>query len=182
MLKLFGSKTPKVWLDYAHFLHYDLEAPERARALLPRAMQRLEKHEHLTLMTEFASIEFQSPSGNPERGRTIFEGILDQWPKRADLWGRLLDLENSYFRAERAKGKDGEADPTVIRDLFERRTRAKGLKPRVAMKWYERWGKWEEEHGDAKSKEKVRAKAKEWVAEAEKRKAEREAEAEADDE
>lgn len=28
-----------------------------------------------------------------ERGRTIFEGIMANYPKRADLWSIFLDME-----------------------------------------------------------------------------------------
>ncbi len=174
MVKKFGARSPQVWTNYAHFLHHSLAVPDRARALLPRAVQVLDKHAHLPLMTRFAALEFRSPSGNPERGRTIFEGLLDTWPKKFDLWNQLLDLEVSVFAAERTKGGDGEADPTVVRDVFERGTKVKGLKARRAKAWFQRWAKWEEENGDAKSRERVSAKAKEWAAEAELKKQERE--------
>jgi rRNA biogenesis protein RRP5 len=31
--------------------------------------------------------------GDPERGRTIFEGIVDSYPKRLDLWRVYIDKE-----------------------------------------------------------------------------------------
>jgi hypothetical protein len=31
--------------------------------------------------------------GEPERGRTIFEGIIDSHPKRLDLWSVYIDME-----------------------------------------------------------------------------------------
>lgn len=31
--------------------------------------------------------------GEPERGRTIFEGIISNYPKRVDLWNVYLDQE-----------------------------------------------------------------------------------------
>jgi rRNA biogenesis protein RRP5 len=45
------------------------------------------------------------------------------------------------------------------------------LKAEKAKKWFQRWAKWEEANGDAKSKEKVMAKAQQWAREAEARKA-----------
>lgn len=31
--------------------------------------------------------------GEPERGRTIFEGVVDSYPKRLDLWWIYIDQE-----------------------------------------------------------------------------------------
>lgn len=51
----------------------------------------------------------------------------------------------------------------VVRDLFDRGSKVKGLKPRQAKAWFRRWAKWEEERGDAKSRERVSARAVEWA-------------------
>lgn len=168
-IKKFGAKSPQVWINYATFLHNTVKDPERARALIHRATQRLPNHAHLPLMTKFAGLEFRSASGNPEHGRTVFEGILSAYPKKFDLWNQLLDLEISTYSAAK-KSEDGTADPTHVREVFERGTKTKGLKPLKAKKWFQRWAKWEEEYGDAKSKQKVMAKATEWTREAEARK------------
>ncbi|EHA53010.1 hypothetical protein MCOR27_006576 [Pyricularia oryzae] len=160
MVKKFGSKSPKVWLNYAHFLYTSAKSPDRGRALLPRAMKSLGSHAHLELASKFAGLEFRCPGGDPERGRTVFEGLLSTYPKRLDLRGQLLDLEVA-----------AGSDKAVVRDVFERGTKAKGLKPKQAKKWFQRWAKWEEANGDAKSREKVSAKAQEWARLAEARKA-----------
>ncbi|ROV95031.1 hypothetical protein VPNG_09463 [Cytospora leucostoma] len=169
MLKKFGAKSPQVWINYGHFLHNTVEDAERARALLPRATQQLPAHTHVPLMTKFAGLEFRSVSGDPERGRTMFEGLLSAYPKKFDLWNQLLDLEILTYNAAKKSG-DGKADATAVRQVLERGTKIKGLKAVRAKKWFQRWAKWEEENGDAKSREKVTAKAKEWAREAEARK------------
>lgn len=145
------SQSPTVWYNYAHFLHYTVSAPDRARLLLPRAVQALPSYTHLNLTIKFAALEFHSPNGSPERGRTMFEGLLSTFPKRLDLWNQLLDLEMQ------------QADHDIIRALFERVVKTKGLKPKGAKAWFKRWSAWEESNGDAKSQEKVKAKAEEWV-------------------
>lgn len=150
MIKKF-SQSPDVWYNYAHFLHQTLLAPDRARALLPRATQSLPKHTHLALTIKFAALEFHSTSGSPERGRTMFEGLLATFPKRLDLWNQLLDLEVQ------------QGDHDIVRAVFERVIKTKGLKPKGAKAWFKRWSEWEEKNGDTKSKAKVRAKAEEWV-------------------
>ncbi|KJZ74775.1 hypothetical protein HIM_05892 [Hirsutella minnesotensis 3608] len=155
MLKKFGAKSPNVWTNYAHFLHVTLNEPARARSLLPRATQQLDKRHHQSIIGRFAALEFRSPNGEAERGRTMFEGLLATWPKKGDLWNQLLDLETSAAGAE--------VDPTAVRDVFERRLRVKGLKPQQAEKWFRRWAAWEEKL-DPKGKDKVMAKAQEWAA------------------
>lgn len=173
MLKKFGPQSPQVWNNYAHFLHNTAEEPERARALLPRATQALPQHTHVALMTKFAALEFRSASGDPERGRTMFEGLLSAYPKKFDLWNQLLDLEISTHAAakkESVGGKQDKADGAAVREVFERGLKTKGLKPHRAKSWFQRWARWEEEHGDTKSRERVSAKAKEWARDAEARK------------
>ncbi|KAI0014056.1 nucleic acid-binding protein [Xylariaceae sp. FL0662B] len=152
LVKKFGAISPDVWYNYAHWLHAVQNQPERARALLSRATQALPNHARLPLMTKFAALEFNSPHKNPELGRTMFESLLSTFPKRFDLWHQLLDHEDV-----------AGADKTVVRDVFERATKVKGLKARAAKKWFKRWADWEEANGDAKSRERVSAKAAEWV-------------------
>jgi len=128
-----------------------MSAPDRARALLPRATQSLPSHTHLNLTVKFAALEFHSPNGSPERGRTMFEGLLSAFPKRIDLWNQLLDLEIQ------------QGDEHIIRVFFERGIKIKGLRPKAAKAWFKRWKEWEEKCGDSKSQKKVQAKAEEWV-------------------
>jgi len=42
-------------------------------------------------IVKFAQLEFKL--GDAERGRTIFEGIMDSYPKRLDLWFVYVDME-----------------------------------------------------------------------------------------
>ncbi|KAM7202265.1 hypothetical protein V8F20_004432 [Naviculisporaceae sp. PSN 640] len=155
MIKKFGSKSVDVWANYAQFLHTTAQDPDGARALLKRATQTLgaEKHLYLTLVPKFAALEFRSPNGDRDQGRTLFESLLATYPKRFDLWNQLMDLETSV----------GKADPVVVRDLFERGSKVKGLKPKQAQTWFRRWAQWEEKNGDGKSRAKVSAKAQEWA-------------------
>lgn len=153
MLKKFGAKAPSVWTNYAHFLHVTQGEPAQARALLPRATQQLPNHLGQTIISRFAALEFRSPHGEPEVGRTMFEGLLAAYPKKGDLWSQLLDLE---------AGISGD-NATAVRDVFERRTRVKGLKPQQAEKWFRRWAEWEEKREGTKGKDRIMAKAQEWA-------------------
>lgn len=146
-------------------MHTTANQPERARALCKRATQILcnpanvhtnPTQVYLALLPKFAALEFRSPNGDREQGRTLFEQLLATYPRKFDLWNQLADLETSSFR-------DGTDDAGVVRDLFERGSKVKGLKPRQAKAWFRRWAKWEEDKGDAKSRERVSAKALEWA-------------------
>ena len=146
------GKSPDLYLNYAKFLMTTLGAADRARALLPRAMQSLPPHTHLALTSKFAQLEFTSANGDPERGRTLFETLLAQWPKRLDLCNVLLDLEIK------------QGDREVVRRLFERVTgTGSALKPRKARFFFKKWLDYEEKEGDARSQERVKALAAEYV-------------------
>ena len=146
------SQSPDLYINYATFLMTTMAAADRGRALLPRAMQALPQHTHLALTSKFAQLEFNSPNGDPERGRTIFETLLSQWPKRLDLWNVLLDLEIK------------QGDQAVIRRLFERvTTSGPHMKPRKAKFFFKKWLEYESKAGDGKSQERVKALAAEYV-------------------
>ena len=146
------GQSPDLYINYATFLMTTTAASDRARALLPRAMQALPQHSHLSLTSKFAQLEFNSPNGEPERGRTIFETLLSQWPKRLDLWNVLLDLEIK------------QGDQAVIRRAFERvTTSGLNMKPRKAKFFFKKWLDYENKAGDDKNQERVKALATEYV-------------------
>jgi rRNA biogenesis protein RRP5 len=43
------------------------------------------------MISIFGQLEFKN--GSPERGRTIFEGIVANYPKRVDQWSIYIDME-----------------------------------------------------------------------------------------
>lgn len=80
---------------------------EESRKLLSRALQSLEKRKRTSLSSEvlqssnyktdlktisrFAQLEYKL--GEAERGKTLFEGIIDSHPKRWDMWSVYMDME-----------------------------------------------------------------------------------------
>lgn len=108
------SQSSKVWTIYGEY-HFNRGDAEAARALLPRSLKSLPKRKRkpscfpslvvevrpLTIVlvsptdvktiTKFAQLEYRL--GDAERGRTIFEGVVDSYPKRLDLWNVYIDLE-----------------------------------------------------------------------------------------
>ncbi len=152
------SQSPALWLNYATFLMTSRGEPDAARALLARATQALPPRQHVDLTAKFAQLEFRSPHGNAERGRTFFEALLAAWPKRLDLWSVLLDLEMSHGGGGRGgrggggggdvggDGGKGEEDQTErVRALFERIIGGRRVKPRKAAWFFKRWIAFEEQ-------------------------------------
>jgi rRNA biogenesis protein RRP5 len=150
------SITPTFWANYANFLMTTLDKPDAARELLKRAIQSLPTHEHRHIITLFGALEFKSPNGDIERGRTTFEGLVETYKKRWDIWDMYLDLELT-------KGKDHvEADKEKARALFERMTK-ESMRPRRAKYVFKRWMKFEEDAGNVKGAKKVQFLAQEYV-------------------
>jgi rRNA biogenesis protein RRP5 len=46
------------------------------------------------LIIKFAQMEYKY--GEAERGRTIFEGIFSNYPKKVDAWSVCIDMELKY--------------------------------------------------------------------------------------
>jgi rRNA biogenesis protein RRP5 len=114
--KKFGQSS-KVWTLFGE--HYLKRGDvEQARKLLPRSLQSLEKRKRkrqlpsssssrpelahsyanprvdrpdLKTISKFAQLEYKL--GEPERGKTLFEGMVDSHPKRWDLWSIYIDME-----------------------------------------------------------------------------------------
>ena len=88
--------------------------------------------------------------GDAERGRSIFEGVLRNFPKRVDLWSVYLDQEVKLGDASRARA------------LFER-TVALTLPPRKMKTMFKKYLEVEKSHGDDEHVEHVKAKAMEFA-------------------
>nr|POF13886.1 rrna biogenesis protein rrp5 [Quercus suber] len=156
--------SPDVWLNYATFLMQNLNEPARARALLSRALQSIPTNGHRLLTANFAALEFHSANGDTERGRTIFENLIAEWPKWSSGWDMWVDLERS--RLSHLDDAGGDEDKTQakeqVRQLFERMSKQK-MKKRRAKFVFKRWLEFEEAAGDEKSAERVKVLAREFV-------------------
>lgn len=58
---------------------------------MTRCTHVLPKHKHIKTIVKFAQLEFRH--GEVERGRTIFESLISDHPKRIDIWNIYLDME-----------------------------------------------------------------------------------------
>lgn len=69
-----------------------MQKQDGVQDFVSRAEKILPKHKHIKFLSQTAILEFKC--GNPERGRSMFENILRQNPKRTDLWSVYLDQVN----------------------------------------------------------------------------------------
>eukprot|EP00928_Gymnodinium_smaydae_P032700 TRINITY_DN23613_c0_g1_i2.p1 TRINITY_DN23613_c0_g1~~TRINITY_DN23613_c0_g1_i2.p1 ORF type:complete len:1812 (-),score=336.46 TRINITY_DN23613_c0_g1_i2:299-5206(-) len=148
-------QSKKVWLAFLTFL-YDRGDLEGGRKTLPKCLAALPRRKHPVVVSKAALLEYHK--GSKERGRSIFEGLLDSYPKRTDLWSVYLDAHIGAYTPPKA----AKADLAEIRGLMERccTMRLKAAKMRF---FFKRWLDFEKKWGDAESQELVRTKAREFV-------------------
>ena len=147
LCKKFGSKNPSAWVSYGNFL-IDGKKNEEAHKILAKALQVLPKRDHVDVVRKFAQLEFQK--GDPEQGRSLFEGLLSDVPKRIDLWNVYIDQE---IKAN---------EKSKVDELFERVIEKK-LTRKQAKFFFAKWLSFEETQGDEKSQDYVKAKAAEYA-------------------
>ncbi|KAL1543005.1 rRNA biogenesis protein rrp5 [Salvia divinorum] len=118
-------------------------------SVVERGLKSLPRHKHIKFITQTAILEFKC--GVPDRGRSLFERMLREYPKRTDLWSVYLDQEIRV----------GDAD--LIRALFERAI-SLSLPPKKMKFLFNRYLQYEKSTGEEQRLESVKAKAMEYVA------------------
>ncbi|XP_026452814.1 rRNA biogenesis protein RRP5-like [Papaver somniferum] len=116
--------------------------------IVKRALLCIPHRKHIKFISQSAILEFKC--GVPDRGRSMFEGMLLEYPKRTDLWSVYLDQEIRL----------GDVD--LIRALFERATSL--CLPARKMKFlFKKYLDYEKSCGDEEKVEYVKVKAMEFV-------------------
>jgi ribosomal protein S1 len=84
-LKL-GRQKPDVWVNYIIFLMDNRKDIDKARKLFDQAGKSptMAPSDRVYLRSRFAHLEFKY--GDVERGKTMFESLLSENPKRMDIW------------------------------------------------------------------------------------------------
>ncbi|KDE07886.1 hypothetical protein MVLG_01797 [Microbotryum lychnidis-dioicae p1A1 Lamole] len=137
------SQSSKVWTMFAQF-YFAQSRCDEARDLLPRSLKSLEKRKHVKTVTKFAQLEFKL--GDPERGRTIFEGVVHTHPRRLDIWLVYIDME---IKLRNVAG---------VRALFDRILATK-LSSKKGKSVFKKWLAFEKDLGDSQGADAVKAKA-----------------------
>ncbi len=136
---------PWVLLGTHYFAKKDLK---EARFTLQRSIQNLDRKHHVSITVKFGLLEFRM--GEVERGKTVFETVLGNFPGRTDLW--------SVYADALVKADEIEA----ARSVFERMI-ALRLQPKKMKFFFKKYLTFEEEHGGQQGVDKVRKKALEYV-------------------
>ncbi|KAH9737713.1 rRNA biogenesis protein RRP5 [Citrus sinensis] len=145
MIKKFKHSC-KVWLRRVQRLLKQQQ--EGVQAVVQRALLSLPRHKHIKFISQTAILEFKN--GVADRGRSMFEGILREYPKRTDLWSIYLDQEIRL----------GDVD--LIRGLFERAI-SLSLPPKKMKFLFKKYLEYEKSVGEEERIEYVKQKAMEYV-------------------
>ncbi|CAL5321864.1 unnamed protein product [Camellia sinensis] len=103
----------KVWLRRIQWLLN--QNRDELQSIVKRAVVCLP----IKFLSQAAILEFKC--GVPDRGRSMFEGMLREYPKRTDLWSIYLDqfLFKKYLEYEKSVGDDEERIESVKRKAME---------------------------------------------------------------
>ncbi|KAL6540426.1 hypothetical protein OROMI_024309 [Orobanche minor] len=118
------------------------------QSVVNRALLSLPRRKHIKFISHTAILEFKC--GVPDRGRSMFEGMLREYPKRTDLWSIYLDQEIRL----------GDVD--LIRALFERAI-SLSLPPKKMKFLFNKYLEYEKSIGDEERVEAVKKAAMDYV-------------------
>ena len=152
MCKKFKSKK-SVWIANFQYLLKG-SRHEEAHALLKRSLQSLPTYKHVEVMSKFAQMEFEL--GSPERGRTIFNALLEKHPKRMDLLFVNIDKEVKNGDVAKARALFDSVVNPVSHGKFK-------FSDKQMKSVFKKWYRMEEDHGDEESQERVKEEARAFV-------------------
>ncbi|TYZ63090.1 hypothetical protein PybrP1_002620 [[Pythium] brassicae (nom. inval.)] len=144
-------KSKQTWLRALQH-HVGLGAFAAAAETLQKSLKSLAAHKHLPVILKYGQLMYEN--GELEKARTIFEGILANYPKRMDLWNVYLDKEIKFG-----------ASAALVRSLFARLL-AMDFSAKKMKFLFKKFLQFEHEHGDDESVEHVKQLAKDFVAQA----------------
>lgn len=148
IFKKFGSENVSVWVSYASNL-LDRQLNDECHETLAKALQALPKRDHIEVVKKFALLEFEK--GEIEQGRSLLEGLINDAPKRIDLWNIYIDKEIKF-------GKD----KSKVENLFER-VITKKINKKQAKFFFNKWVTFENDNNDERGAIRVKSKAAEFV-------------------
>ena len=139
----------KAWINLVEYL-FTTDAAA-ARDAFKRCIKSIPAHKKTRATVKFAQMEFRN--GNPERGATVFDSLIEEAATKTDVWSVYFD---ETIRAH------APANMSAVRDLFERAIslRLKAFKTKF---FFKRWLDFETKFGNDESVQLVKDKAVEYV-------------------
>jgi len=147
MTKRFKTSC-KIWLRRIQFSLKQGQDVVYIKSVVNRALLSLPQSKRIKFLSQTAILEFKC--GVSEEGRSRFELILREYPKRTDLWSVYLDQEIRL------------GDTEIIRALFDRVT-CLGLPPKKMKFLFKKYLRYEKSQGDEERIEHVKQKALEYI-------------------
>ncbi|XP_072042808.1 LOW QUALITY PROTEIN: protein RRP5 homolog [Amphiura filiformis] len=146
MVKRFNFEK-EVWINFGMFLMKHSKQ-DTARKLMQRSFKSLHEKEQVDVIVKFSQMEFKF--GEVERGKTMFENVLSNYPKRTDIWSVYLDMM--------IKSGDIEATRHVFERVIHLTLSAKKMKF-----FFKRYLDFEKKYGTESTVDSVKQKAVEYV-------------------
>lgn len=144
------KEQPEMWIKCGATL-LKMGLKDKSRHIMQRALQSLPPHEHVNLMIRFAHLE--NNHGDKERSQTLFEQILNTYPKRTDVWSSYVD----------SLVKSGDIE--IARKVLDRSVSTQVLQPRKMKVLFKKFINFEEQYGTQEAVQHVRELANEYVKE-----------------
>ena len=141
------GNNPRVWKEYGQLLMQTGKV-EQARKVCENALQKLAERFHVEVLSKFGQFEFKY--GEFERGRTIFETLLSNHPRRTDVWFVYIDTLTKYDTAD------------SVREVCERGTHL-NLSVSKMKAFYKKYLAFEQNHGSREDMERVMENARKFV-------------------
>ncbi|CAH0480758.1 unnamed protein product [Peronospora belbahrii] len=142
--------SKQAWIRSLQYLVGEKQFSDAAETL-QRSLKSLAAHKHLPVILKYGQLLYEQ--AELDKARTIFEGILANYPKRIDLWNVYLDKEIKF------------GDIVLVRALFERLL-AMEFSAKKMKFLFKKFLQFEQEQGDNDCVEHVKHLAKEFVASA----------------
>ncbi|VTZ66720.1 rRNA biogenesis protein RRP5, putative [Plasmodium chabaudi chabaudi] len=163
--------SKKIWTRYLELLHNTLNDEEYAHNILLKSLHALPKRKHLNIIINAARFEYKY--SNIERGKNYFEKLIQEYPKRSDIWFTYLDIHiNSLTKGKKNENDDENKKKKIkkltlnelqfIRNIFERFSSIK-FKTRVMKMIFTKWLLFEKNHGSVNTQKMVQKKAYDYV-------------------
>ncbi|SCM11395.1 rRNA biogenesis protein RRP5, putative [Plasmodium chabaudi adami] len=163
--------SKKIWTRYLELLHNTLNDEEYAHNILLKSLHALPKRKHLNIIINAARFEYKY--SNIERGKNYFEKLIQEYPKRSDIWFTYLDIHiNSLTKGKKNENDDENQKKKIkkltlnelqfIRNIFERFSSIK-FKTRVMKMIFTKWLLFEKNHGSVNTQKMVQKKAYDYV-------------------
>ncbi|OII73634.1 RRP5 like protein [Cryptosporidium ubiquitum] len=151
-LKKFQTSR-KLWVTYLTCL-YESDNQRKARdEIIQKSLKSVSKHKVVRLITDIGRLEFEY--GNINRGRTIFENLLEENSKRMDLWSQYFDILTKICIKSSSKSQSSIDDHIeMVRSIFNS-CLEKNFKPRSMKMIFTRWLSFEKQFGSSQSQKHV---------------------------